>query len=166
MEKKKYLQFEEHSGEYSKIISWWQGLREAKGERAELRRCREVEEIFFVPVFHSIKRKLLPYGHVSDGRLAITVALLSHVKNNLEGISLPEQMARPGAESSRPRVSDLRFRRLIQIKNIDDLLLPMLRIIKMLDSTVNVPNLVKSIYGWNDYVRKQWAFDYYKDSKD
>jgi len=62
-----------------------------------------------------------------------------------------------------PKVSELRFRRLLQ-RERDDLYGAMIRILQKLDQTANLPDLFNSVFYWGDPVRKRWAFEYFPNT--
>jgi CRISPR system Cascade subunit CasB len=63
--------------------------------------------------------------------------------------------------SDQARVSDLRFRRILRLEEGDELYTTMIRVVRMLDDTVNVADLASSIFFWNEKTRKRWASQYY-----
>jgi CRISPR system Cascade subunit CasB len=75
-------------------------------------------------------------------------------------------MAMPKSGSTNARVSGLRFRRLLKVQNNSDLFEPLIRVVRMLDGNVNISSLANSIYWWNDFTRKDWAFAYYDKAPD
>ncbi len=78
-------------------------------------------------------------------RLATVVGLLSHVRKTT-GKTLAYQMA-----GSQPKVSELRFHRLLQ-RDPDDLYGAMIRVLQMLDHTASLSDLMSSIFYWGDPV--------------
>ena len=99
-------------------------------------------------------------GAVDDNGLALVAGLVSHIKSNNGVENVAEQMA-SGKPDGSARVSGLRFRRLLKVKEREDLFLSMRRIIGLLGSSVNQQSLAQSVYFWNDRTRKEWAFQYY-----
>jgi len=84
------------------------------------------------------------------------------VKVDSAGSSIAEQMATPkDGSKDNAKVSGLRFRRLLKVKDQEDLFISMSRIIALLGGAVNLRSLAQSVYFWNDRTRKQWAFEYY-----
>jgi CRISPR system Cascade subunit CasB len=158
---RKFLRFDKDSPEYGVLIEWWKGLDADRGNRAALRRCNNVTEVAFAPSFHALNRSLMQHGHVDSESLAVVAALAAHVKEHDARMSLAEQMATPKAAGGSSAVSDLRFRRLLRIQDRDELLPALLRVMRLLGGNLNLQGLAESVYGWNDYIRKKWAFDYY-----
>ena len=158
-----YLKFDNGSPEVKTFAAWWQALNENRGDRAELRRCATLTEVAFLPAYHRLRLALGSYGPVNADALAIAAGLAARVKNNIAGNTVAEQMATGKADGS-AKVSGLRFRRLLKIKESDELFSAMSRILALLGGEVNLQNLVRSVYYWNDATRKQWAFEYYSKS--
>jgi CRISPR system Cascade subunit CasB len=77
--------------------------------------------------------------------------------------TLAEQMA-TGKTDGSARVSGLRFRRLLKVKEADGLFSALGRVVALLGGAVNLQSLANSVYFWNDRTRKQWAFEYYTKS--
>jgi len=139
------------------LMRWWQGLENDKGTRAELRRCDRPEAIMLHPAYAHLHHRLAPHlaGHWNwEQRLASVVGLLAHVHSG-SNQPLAKQMG-----GNPPDVSELRFRRLLQC-NPHELYPRMIRILRMLDNSANLPDLVRSVFHWNDRVRKRWALDYF-----
>lgn len=158
---RKYLKFDKESPEYGVLLEWWKGLDVDRGSRAALRRCSTVAEVAFVQSFHVLNRSLMRHGHVDSDSLAVVAALAAHVKVHDARTSLAEQMAAPKTTGGSSAVSDLRFRRLLRIQDREGLFPALLRVIGLLGGAMNLQSLAESVYGWNDYIRKKWAFDYY-----
>ena len=74
-------------------------------------------------------------------------------------------MAEPSkSDSKKPRVSQIRFQRLLKIDNddCDKKYEMMIRIIRILDYEADIPSLANGIYWWNERTKKEWAFAYYE----
>jgi CRISPR system Cascade subunit CasB len=154
------------------VYAWWteltrpdeHGRPSRRGELAELRRCKTLEEVFFAPVFHSLYHRMAPSGWRYRQGLAAVAGVLVHVRNE------PEQDRRlPFASylASKPKgrdsslVSEQRFRRLVACKTHPELFSPLLRIVHLASDQVPVKDLARGIYYWNDKTRRDWTFDYY-----
>ncbi|MEW6593571.1 MAG: type I-E CRISPR-associated protein Cse2/CasB [Thermodesulfobacteriota bacterium] len=158
-----YLKFDHDSPETQVIMSWWQGLDDNRGDRADLRRCATLAEVVFTPAFHRLRLALAKFGLVNVDSLALVAGLAARVKSNLPDNTIAEQMATGKADGS-ARVSGLRFRRLLKVKDQGELFSPMTRVVALLGGVVNLQSLAGSLYYWNDRTRKQWAFEYYSQS--
>lgn len=160
------LSFVSNSDAYDILLKWWKGLDDSRGDRASLRRCHNSIEVAFNPAFHHLRWSLSKFDYVNPESLAIVAGVLSHVKNNDGSARFAAQMAMPKSGGTNTRVSGLRFRRLLKVQNNSDLFEPLIRVVRMLDGNVNISSLANSIYWWNDFTRKDWAFAYYDKAPD
>lgn len=158
-----YLKFEHDSPETQALIAWWQSLSDNRGDRAELRRCSTLAEIAFTPAYHTLRLSVGKFGQVHADGLALVAGLAARVKSNVTADTLAEQMA-TGKSDGSARVSGLRFRRLLKIKDREELFTAMGRVVALLGGAVNLQSFANSLYYWNDKTRKQWAFEYYTKS--
>lgn len=157
-----YLRFDKDSPEQQALVVWWRELDNNRGERAVLRRCRTLTEVVFSPAYHRLRLALSRFGYVNDDGLALVAGLAARIRPNSEGCSIAEQMATPkDGSKDKARVSGLRFRRLLKVKEQGELFTSMTRIIALLGGNVNLQSLAQSVYFWNDITRKNWAFEYY-----
>lgn len=153
------LKFRKDSQETQELLKWWGELQDQfRGERAMLRRCNTLTEVVFSPAYHRLRLSVVRFGSVNDDGLALVVGLAARVKDTINGNTIAEQMA---TGKDKAKVSGLRFRRLLKVKEKEDLYTSMGRIIAMLGGAVNLQSLAQSVYFWNDITRKKWAFDYY-----
>ncbi len=157
------LKFDYDSPEMQALAAWWQALNDNRGDRAELRRCSTLVEVAFIPAYHRLRLAVGKFGAVNADALALVAGLATRVKNDIAGSTIAEQMATGKADGS-ARVSGLRFRRLLKIKDNYELFTAMGRVVALLGGAVNLQSLVKSVYFWNEIIRKQWAFEYYSKS--
>ncbi|MCO5383529.1 MAG: type I-E CRISPR-associated protein Cse2/CasB [Methanosarcina barkeri] len=147
------------------LIDWWEELDENRGDRAVLRRCRNTTEVVFSPAFHRLRLKLSQIADINSNSLALIAGILSHVKTHDNCAKFATQMATPKTESSNARVSGLRFRRLLTIKDTDELFGSMIRIVDLLDGNLNIYSLADDLCSWDDEeTKKQWAYNYYENA--
>jgi len=71
--------------------------------------------------------------------------------------------------SKRPKLSQVRFRRLLTTDGGEDLVRAFIRLVALLDGKVNVEALGRDFRDWGhpsrgEAVRQRWAFDYYAAS--
>lgn len=167
-----YLKFDKDSPEMLMLAAWWNALNENRGDRAELRRCATLAEVAFTPAYHRLRLSVGKFGVPNDDGLALVAGLSACVKNDIADSTFAEQMATPKDPTLRDgkaRLSGLRFRRLLKIKDkeLDELFTTMGRVVSLLGSSINMQSLARSVYLWNDRytdIRKQWAFEYYSKS--
>lgn len=158
-----YLKFDHDSSETQVLIAWWQALNDNRGDRAKLRRCSTLAEVAFTPAYHKLRLSLAKFGQVNVDGLALVAGLAARVRSNVQGDTFAEQMASGKADGS-ARVSGLRFRRLLKIKDREELFTAVGRTVALLGGAVNLQSFASSLYYWNDRTRKQWAFEYYTKS--
>jgi len=163
MKQTKSLSFAYNQDARDALLKWWKELDDSRGDRAALSRCHNPTEVAFNPAFHRLRMKFKQFGYVNQESLALIAGILSHVRSNNERVHIATQMATPKSESTTACVSGLRFRRILKVQDNADLFEPLIRIVRMLDGTVNIPVLANGIYWWNinDSTRKEWAFKYY-----
>ena len=156
------LRFDKESPETEALKAWWQWLDDNRGERAILRRCGSLTEVVFSSAYHRLRSAVSRFGFVDDDGLALVAGLAARIKDDIGSGSIAEQMATAKSGSdAKARVSGLRFRRLLKVREREDLFSPMIRTIDLLGGNVNIQSLAQGVYFWNDKTRKQWAFDYY-----
>ena len=155
-----YLRFDKDSPEQQALVVWWRELDNNRGERAALRRSAALAEVAFSPAYHRLRLAVGRFGAVDYEGLALVAGLAARVKIDGEGSTIAEQMATGKVDGS-ARVSGLRFRRLLKVKEQEALFTSMTRIIALLGGNVNLQSLAQSVYFWNDRTRKKWAFEYY-----
>jgi CRISPR system Cascade subunit CasB len=147
------------------LHDWWVGLEDSKGDRASLRRCREPLEALFIPAYHRLYLELcnkLDKTNMPDrNRLPAVAALLSQVRSSVTERSFAGQMATPRQGGSEPRLSELRFRRLLQYQTREDLFPALRRVVRLLDGNVNLYSLANDLYWWGDRIKRNWAYEYY-----
>ena len=161
------------------VQAWWAATQEDHGdERAVLRRCSTLSEVRLTKGFHRLRRyveraKLNENDRrLNDRQLAPVAGLLAHIKTNRSEDAFAMQMAlpkkyadpnvkRPNPPPGRARLSGLRFRRLLQITDRDDLYRALIRVIHHLDQKANVQDIAQDVYWWGKKVRRRWAEDYY-----
>lgn len=155
--KKNLLAF--RNGEKAAFIfeNWWRDL--SPKEKAELRRSDGAVQVVFNPAYHRLLNELRGEGYgIDQDKLAIVAGLSGHVRENHRkkvAIQLGEGLG------EKEKAKNLRFRRLLEIQEPDELYLPLIRIIHLLRNSVDLLDLADSVYWWNERTRKHWARDYY-----
>ncbi|MGX2029107.1 type I-E CRISPR-associated protein Cse2/CasB [Methylocaldum gracile] len=152
------------------ILTWWWEMQPAsehqdqpnrRGELAALRRCKTLAEVLLVPRFQTLRWKLQAAGYNHIPACAAIAGILAHVKTDDTKQAFAEWLAKPKAEGSGPRLSELRFRRLVRVKSHDELFADLIRILPLAADTAPVKALARDIYLWNDQTRRNWVFKYY-----
>lgn len=142
------------------VLNWWKETRDDRGARAELRRCHTPTEVAFVPAYYRLKA-VVP--RLDDRKLAVAAGVLAHVDEPAMGARVAEQFARPKDGGTMPRVSEVRFRRLLRVEDGDyeELYPMMIRLVRQLDRKANIPDLFWGLYSWNAPTKRHWAEAYY-----
>lgn len=167
--------FPNHSQDasYPILLDWWAGLEVDKGERADLKRAESPLRVAFSPAYHDLLRRLREAGYrLSTGgreRLAVLAGLAAQVKQHTDNRrSIAAQMGTPKLGSDKATVSELRFRRILAIDDLDELYTQLRRAIRLLDGTANLNDLARAVFRWRPIAeqnpfdpRKDWAYDYY-----
>ncbi len=158
---------------------WWIRLCDPKGgdpgARARLKRCRAALDALTIPAAVSLARRLGATAEAAGPwRLEAALGLarvLAHVDQGG-----PEPIMRvagwrtfPGDDrkgegdpTNRPRLSEARFRRLIQTPPGEELTQMLIRLVHLVGEPINVRALADDFLGWHrDSTRYRWAFQYY-----
>jgi CRISPR system Cascade subunit CasB len=147
------------------LISWWEGLDQDRGERANLRRAAAPTDVVFGSSFHKLlgglRRRGYRLGSDRATALASVAGLVAHAKLHVGGASMAQQMATAKFSGAGARVSGLRFRRLLAVSDRNELYPLLLRVVRLLDGRVNLVSLANAAFWWNERTRQEWAYDYY-----
>lgn len=143
------------------LLRWWQGLDDDRGGRAALRRAPDITAVVMLPAYQRLHRRLQAAGWPAetwrDDRLAAAAGLLAHVKVHAEQ-TLPAAMSQ--RDGDKPRLSALRFMRLLESPDIDALFAGLRRALPMLQHQADVLALATDVVNWGDAVKKRWAYGY------
>lgn len=148
--------------DFNEVLSWWNSLKEDRGGRAELRRAHDPTEVVFLPAYHRLYA-MLASPNINKEALACVAGLCAHIKENREG-KFAKQMAECPQGSKKSEISSLRFRKLLAIKDWEDLYHDIIRIIRQLGGKVDVIDLAKTVYWWNEKTKKDLAYEYYANA--
>ncbi len=153
------------------VMCWWHELHEksATGDRATARRCVTLQQL---QCNKSIVRVVGRQKY--SKRAAIAAGVVVHIENHAggdgEGKSRSNDFAeRMASGGDQAKVSGLRFRRLLAINNVENLLQPLRRALKHVGSESNmkgpvadVRGLANAIYYWGNETKLNWAAKYYQ----
>lgn len=142
-----------------------------RAARARLRRCAdesdailERDAIRLVTAVRSDAR--VSRQEIDDLQLLRLAPLLAWLEKHDGRRSLPEQLALPRGEgSTAPRLSELRYRRLLESEGAD-FSMTMRRALQLLDEPGDVLSLAEAVCDWDhpDHgpaLKRRWAFQYY-----
>lgn len=153
---------------WSIIHEWWKRIIISPGDRASLKRARNGDMVASQFAYFDLYRRIFNSDIPDfikksiDYRLPLVAGLVSHIKEDNPGRAVASVMGSSSkAGSDRATVSDLRFRKLLRTDDNDELYIMMIRMIRMMDENVNVKDLARSIYFWNDQTKRKWASQYY-----
>lgn len=162
-EQRKYAKLYD-AGSIGNIQSWWQGLEERRGDRADLRRCHSVHEVMLNPAYHQLRLGLTGEGeeiHQMDlKRLAVVAGVLAHVREDRQ-MPVAEQLGRSNTDQDTTGFSEVRFRRILQTEEPEDLFMILTRMAQHQGGAISIRDLSRSILTWNERTREQWAMKYY-----
>ncbi len=158
-------------------LEWWTSLQEDhRGDRAELQRCHNLDEVAFAVGYHRLLRG--PVKPSLTGQplqaLAWTLAYVkSDVRTPFASQSVASQFAgnfahegKLSAKDAAPKLKPIRFRRLVVSTTWDDFAPQMVRIVRLLDGALSVEKLADDlpqfINPFDQRVAQKWARDYYE----
>lgn len=143
------------------LLTWWKDLDNNRGDRADLRRCHTTVDVVFNPAYHRLWLALSKFGFKNRDSIALIAGVMANVKDHHGGESFAAQMA-SAKNGSGSQVSGLRFKKLLKIKDKEELFSSMIRVVKLMDGNVNACDLANGLYWWNDSTKKEWAYTYYE----
>ncbi|WP_434131205.1 type I-E CRISPR-associated protein Cse2/CasB [Methylocaldum sp. GT1BB] len=138
------------------LRDWWEELQgiskenaNHRGERAELRRCDNIDQIFAGagPMFVRLCRRLPYWSQRYPEALAVLAALLARVEK-CSGHSFAAQLGTPKDGLARPVMSEFRFQKMQKVTNWDELFINLRRAVDLLGNEVNVISLADTIFLW------------------
>lgn len=155
------INFHQHTVFGPMLLRWWQGLDDDRGGRAALRRAPDITAVVMLPAYQRLHQRLLTAHWPNEGwrndKLAAAAALIAHVKQHTQQ-ALPEAMGQ--RDGDKPRVSPLRFMRLLEAPDIDALFTGLRRSLPLLQHQADVLALATDVVGWGEAVKKRWAYGY------
>ncbi len=161
---------------------WWtmqDRLRDGRpnplADRAARARLRHADKdsALVDPAFFKLHGELIKAGFADSHDFARTLRIalvLVHVREDEEKGDKPRRrgfgraIGAPGfGESDKAALKPLRFRRLLQAKgeDTDEIVRQFRRAVDLAGGKVNVRDLAKILYYWNDKTRARLAFDYF-----
>jgi len=183
------------------VRDWWRALQPRdkdepalpgelwamrRGERAQLRRCEDVEALLAHAATLLLAERLIALGDgrgvlpgqaISYERLAWVAGILATVKEDVrDGKSLAWHLGH-GAGNERPKMSELRFKALQRCLDVNDLFRHWRRAVSLADGSADVARLADDLLSWqlelgqsaaraSDGVKFRWAYDYYLSKRD
>jgi CRISPR system Cascade subunit CasB len=162
-------------------LDWWKSVCDPQSgdpaARARLRRCRSTADVISIPAGVRLPRMLgvLPrVGKDLDARFARGLDLarvLAHVSANsaahpMRGVGWPAfpGSRREGDTEKRPKMSEARFRRLLQSEPGEDLVSQFTRLVALLGGETDIAALSDGFRYWDDEdgrTKQRWSFEYF-----
>ena len=149
-------------------VKWWDELTDEKmgqsrAYRAQLRRASTVNEALMHPFTHVLHQRIVEETRVDLRHrpevLGALAMILAHVKESSK--STPTLARLMGQGSDTPKVSGLRFQRIIRAKSVVDLAPMLRRVLPLVDHLCNVYALSGDLIYWSERTRQDWCFHYY-----
>lgn len=169
--KKPRLFEKEHSASVA-LLDCWNGLLQHKGDRAELRRCKNLDSVQKTSAFQSnywkLRNKFTQNGKSpGNEQMAIIIALLAYIDDDKSSYEdkdevKPDFFGYQISRGDKPKLSELRFRRLLKINDRDKLFRFFIQAIRLLDKKVNLLDLLRIVYFWGDPTKTKLAYKYYE----
>lgn len=173
------------------VRHWWQRLSLSpeelkkkglppgwsKGVRAELRRCDRPEVAMLTEGFRHLWVLLEPEKPEGASYIWAGVAMvLAELRDEKPGITLATELGKRKGETSKPRMSELRFQQLMECHSFEELVLRLRRALAFVDKKgVSAVHLAADILQWQaengapqwpvqptQSLGFQWANDYFR----
>lgn len=164
--------FEEGHRASISLLEWWESLLSNKADRAELRRCKSLEEIQSTSAYQRAYWKLIEKfktgeNKVSGEQMAIIIALAAYIDENRAvyedaDTQKTDYFGYQVSRGEKPKLSELRFRRLLKINDREKLFRFLIQVIRLLDKKVNLLDLLRIAYFWGDKTKTKLAYKYYE----
>ncbi|AEG68386.1 type I-E CRISPR-associated protein Cse2/CasB [Ralstonia solanacearum] len=176
------------------VRSWWQALQPregtstvpgalallGRGDRAGLKRCGGMAELLTEGATFQLAERLLSLESAKErarfaddyDAVVLVAGVLSHVsQDRANGKSVIAGLGRSGRDAT-PKLSEIRFRRLLQGRDLDDFYRQLVRVVQLAERTADVAQLADDALAWcrershatvtpSHGVRFRWARDYY-----
>lgn len=155
--------------------AWWaelqpvpeRGIPGDRGSLAALRRATTLAEAASVQAAHRLRFSVKAAPYEIDRIMAVAMVLAS-VRTNDTDHSVARLLATKhlNAGRDRPLLSPIRFKLLMRANEHEGVVRQFRRMVRLLDDTVNVPDLAQSIFDWTDEwcgerCRYRWQLDYH-----
>lgn len=158
--------------EKNTVKEWWDALDKNPGGRAMLRRANStVEAATLLPTLDLIQR--IPHARSEEGfKSACNLArILAWIKEDdsqslIQIVGWPEFPSDNSSSDSRPKLSDVQFRRLMRVETQEGMATMLIRIIRLADGRASIRMLARDFTDWSigykrETVRTRWAYTYY-----
>ncbi len=152
------------------ILEWLKDLKDNKGDRAELRRCKNLKEIQKSPAYQRCYWQLIKLFSQEQQapsriQMATIIGLAAHVEDSVSEEYDGQQRDFFGYQigsGDKPKLSELRFRRLLKIKDREKLYRFLVQVIRLLERKVILLDMLSIAYFWGDSAKTNLAYKYYE----
>jgi CRISPR type I-E-associated protein CasB/Cse2 len=141
--------------------AWWRELEPA--ERARLRRCRAPTDALVLRETLALIRSLAWWQRPE--RAAALAMVLAHVSVD-DSRPLMRACGRRHWNSEDALLSEARFLRIMSVRDLEDLMSELARLLGLTDGAGNIADIATAIQWWNDRTRTAWAQQYYAATSD
>lgn len=156
---------------------WWREVTQerekgsSRAARAILRRAHDITAVTLTQPYQHLFRRMREahwndkdYAPSNDA-LAAVAGLLVHVEADKTGLTLAESMGQCPEGSTRPHVSEARFKRLLEAPDLEALFPGLRRILPLMKGGAPVLTLADDVLQWawpeqRDDVKKRWAYSF------
>ena len=168
-----------------RLKAWWDSLNENRGERAQLRRAVQPDDILMTPAFSGFLQRMPGYWGAAEGQQGISIseaafvaAVLARVKTPEEKHSFASILALPKEPGGKPVMSELRFQQLQKSRTPQEFFTRICRAVALTNGKANLSSLADDILHWlNEHrfgpaskpqqrLAIRWASDYYQHFKE
>ena len=142
---------------------WWSDLNSGvpwggRAAIARIRRARTPTDLVCEPaVLHLVRR----VSRRRVTRVAVIAGILAWVRDDHSSDSAARTIGRSHIGESDALVSEARFRRLLLVDGEEEMLTTLRRIVRHASGKINVEDLARSVFFWNDRTKQDWSYDYY-----
>jgi CRISPR system Cascade subunit CasB len=156
---------------------WWHEVTQerdkgpARAARAILRRAHDITAVTLTQPYQHLFQRMRavqwnePGYPNSNDALAAVAGLLVHVEADSNIKKLAQAMGQCPDGSTRPYVSEARFKRLLEAPDLDTLFVSLRRSLPLMSGGAPVLALANDVLQWawpeqRDEVKKRWAYSY------
>jgi len=167
--------FEEGHPVSEYFLDWWESLKKDKGDRSELRRSKNLQKLQLTSAFQrcywgGLKHFAQKERKPSKKQMATIIGLAAYIeKNDIEKKDDQSEKQEHdyfgyqiGRGEEKPKLSELRFRRLLKIKDREKLYRFLIQVIRLLDNKVNLLDLMRIAYFWGNKGKVNLSYKYYE----
>jgi CRISPR system Cascade subunit CasB len=151
-------------------VAWWHSLKPNadRGTRgnpaalARLRRAATVMDLMAEPEAIDLFRCVGARSYSDLPVAALLAGVLSHVREDHQARSVARLLGPKHSSGGKDAImSPLRFHRLLQTTEPDEILVAFRRMIALARGSLPVTDLSRSLLDWNEERKRRWIYDYW-----